>query len=220
MNKQTLNNIKMYHDFLLQQIDRDFVENTDDQYDENIWFFDAQYERIMDTLIYTLHEYSVDWGIFIEGVSYLDRCAKLIDAVHQCLEGKIGLKKIYVNNEKHRKGVYNILDEIKKNINIDMFDGFNHGVIYVEGDRRYLDLIHRQLNNHPVYRKFAKSFVEHCEPGFDDIPCQSWYEHYDEADGLVENDWCYNNCKKKLLRIDTRDYISPAEYIQNCFNNK
>ena len=77
MNKQTLNNIKMYLDFLLQQINIDYTENTEEQYDENIWFFYNQYMKIFDVLHDALETYNVDIKTLLNDKYVIEHCSTM-----------------------------------------------------------------------------------------------------------------------------------------------
>lgn len=82
MNTTKLNNIEKYLNYLLEQIAVDYQQNTDDQYDENILFWNNQYAKICDTLCIICHNYGIDINkVYLETNDFLDIGTEMIKAI-------------------------------------------------------------------------------------------------------------------------------------------
>lgn len=212
MTKQKLENIKKYANFLQAKEDIYYFEYSDDEWDEfGIEFFGNQLSQIHNVLIEVLKEYSVDYEFFLEDVYFTEIHNVLISLVEECLNNKLGYRKIYVKNETNYNAIMNVLNKIKEEIAIKIYDEPD-GTIYVQGRRQYLDIIYRHISEHPIFRNFNKNFVPYCYPDSTENMCKEWKED------STYSAWCINPCNNKILEIDTKDYITVDEYIKKCFN--
>lgn len=213
MTKQKLENIKKYANFLQTKADVYCFEHSDDEWDEfGIEFFGNQLSQIHNVLIEVLKEYSVDCEFFLEDIYFTEIHNVLINLVEECLNGNLGCHKIYVHNETNHNSIINVLNKIKEEIPIKIYDESNYGMIYVQGRRQYLDIIYQHISKHPIFRNFDKSFVPYCYPDSTKNVCEEWKED------PTYSAWCINPCNNKILEIDTKDYVTVDEYIKKCFN--